>query len=321
MLRQFCLAQNIRALISEDLPKSLSAVKDAFVTAFDDDRRGSLINDILAFEDCMTYKNTATYTRLDDELYGLFQNRSTSQFPDRRVLMQQTCYHRGVQYAVFTHSKADSYVIFGSWPSREWRAGRITDIFVQTHHSEDDANVNIWAAIHEFVPLNNKDSSNDPFRKQCPQYYFPAGFGSNNHDSSSNAQGEVTNTDGASDDARPNRDRDRADAIGKLFYHTIFGPKRLVNVREIVCHCAHTALYVSDIQKMCCHIIPLDRVSLFFRPSVFHSTYTLIIGMSTAILVFTFLYLYTSTRNPYLFYLLFLSKIDVRDVRIALVFI
>lgn len=220
MLSKFCMAQDLRAFIADSLPDSMDEARDAFYDVFEDEKRGSLMNDILAFDQPLVmYNNTTKLSKLEDETHKLL--KSVSHSPDLvppRALRQRSITYRGVDFAIHTHSKANSFVVYGDISSNTWQAAKIVDILVQlqedTHVQEDT----VVVVVENFMRLTKVDADKDPYRKFA-----------------------------------------YSDVVGMLFYAKTSG-KVVLDIRNIVCHFAHTEMKFSDILEECIHALPLDRV-------------------------------------------------------------
>ena len=86
MLKRFCMAQNIRTLLSR-VPPELEDIGDIFAEAFDSDGRGTLQNEIGSHMDSeVIFTNFKRFSRLKPELYRLLS--CLSDVPSDRALMQ-----------------------------------------------------------------------------------------------------------------------------------------------------------------------------------------------------------------------------------------
>lgn len=164
-MKRFCMAQNIRALIVESIPDSMDDIKDAFIDVFEDDKRGSLMNDILACDDAIiSYTNTTTFSFLDDATYDMLKALpNVAEVGSRRALLQQSITFRGLRYSVHGHSKGDSYIVHGDLAG-VWYPARIEKIIVQTSTYTGACEDTVAIVVENFRSLENHDAIHDPFR-------------------------------------------------------------------------------------------------------------------------------------------------------------
>lgn len=167
MLTRFYMAQNIRALVLEKMPEGTAEVRRSFIETFDDDRRGTLINDVMSFDrDVITYQNSTRLSDLDDQLYGLLKSRHDLDYPSRRVFAQHNFWRLGAQYSARKWSKGESFVVVGSYPSGPWSPAQITDIFVLPSQGVPEGEARLFVAVTKFRSLADTDIARDPYRAQ-----------------------------------------------------------------------------------------------------------------------------------------------------------
>ncbi len=226
MLKQFCAGQNIRALMTGPVHEALQSLQTVFVEVFQGDNRGTLLNDICAFEDArkLQFKNHKVTTALDDETYRLLQHKlhsNASARPwallQRKALIQASISRLGVKFSTFENAPGDSYIIFGDLSNGLWSAGRISQIFVWGS-SDSPEHQSALFLTRKYVALNAADSKFDCYSKL--------------------SVGAFT---------------------GRLFYREFEDTPVLLGIDDIVCHFASTPVSLAKIQRKCVHVLPLDR--------------------------------------------------------------
>lgn len=235
MLERFCMAQNFRALIAGNMPESLDDLREAFLDVFDDEKRGSLINDILAFDDTsVAYGNINTLSELDEATYTMLAAMPELPLtPPWYAYQQQNITYRGVNFSVHRHSPGNSYVIHGDIGPGRWKAARIVQIVIQLQEETGSADGldTVVLVVENFDSLNVQDAENDPYR------LFPS-----------------------------------SGIVGRMFYNTASDVQMLA-IPDIVCHFAHTVIDDFDaIPKECIHALPLDRVCILQNEIVDETT-------------------------------------------------
>lgn len=225
MFNHFIAGQRIRARISDrtsqtgDVPQKL---REVFIKVFQNDSRGTFLNDLWSFDDDNQYKisKSASKHLLVIDIYKLLEQRlSGSQLKGtihpRPVFVLPNFVRRGVTFSTYIDSPGNSNVIFGE--KSRWFAGRITAIFLWPTTLADDANRIPCCVVEPLQPLTDVDALNDPYR------IFP----------------EMLS--------------------GKLFY-SIFGSPTVILAEDIICHFASTRFRSAESNVSITHVLPLDRV-------------------------------------------------------------
>ena len=208
------------------MKKNLPKIQRAFSTAFQNDARGTLLNDILAFEDGNTvkYGNTSKLTLLPSEQHTLLCGYPTSGImvnPTRHVFMQTSVQTLGMVFSTFRTSYGNSLVIYRhpeDHSSAPWKAGKIVSIFVSKQPTGDNRPMTSgpFFVVENYRPLSNTEAMYDCYRRY-------------------------------------------GDAGGRLF-HTEHNGSVLLLMRDIICHFARTTVDVPELGGDLMHVLPLARV-------------------------------------------------------------
>lgn len=221
MMRRLCNSQQIRASMAQ-LPPELEPLRRSFVMAFESDRRGTLQSESGGyFNNSISYSNWTVQERIPNRLYDLLRALNRDVVPSRTALFQTSFTFRRASYSTASTGRADSYIIFGEFPFGRWHAGQITDIMVQERSEGKGFKVHV--AIRHHRELTEADKQHDFYLAQ-----------------------------------------DRAGSIGdigRLFYKKKSRHTTLIDVKDIVCHCALNPIPLAKVSEMCVHIRPLYRVS------------------------------------------------------------
>jgi hypothetical protein len=151
MFNRFCEAQNLRALFcDEKLPPELRELIPEYKRVFEGDIRGTLVNDMLAYDEHSNSGHTEVtwserdLTPLSHSNYGLLQEWYATRVPNvelskiRPEAFQRTIIARtGETFATASASARDSLVFYRSH-NMERRYGRIHNIFSHTQRGEDN---------------------------------------------------------------------------------------------------------------------------------------------------------------------------------------
>ncbi|KAJ3553429.1 hypothetical protein NM688_g3618 [Phlebia brevispora] len=237
MLRRFCVAQNIRALMTtnvipaaveprEVVKNALEQLEQKFSNIFQgNDNRGTLLNDMWAAEKdaSIQFANTTVRTRLSGATYELLQQQLSHEVKRARVILrepvlkQHTVILRGVKFSTMGTSLGDSQVIFRSASNGQTSAGRICEIFLWEEKLKDGSTtMKPFLLVKPLQSLMEVDALQDMFRN-----YPWIG--------------------------------------GSLFYEAFESQPVLLRVEDIISHFAATP-YMSDfIRHACIHVLPLDR--------------------------------------------------------------
>ena len=191
--------------------KNLPKLQHAFSVAFQNDARGTLLNDMLAFEesDIFQYGNTSKTSLLPPEHLTLLLKYRTSGLPinpTRHVFMQTSVHTQSMTFSVSQTSHSNSLIIYrypGDRSSAPWRAGKIISIFVSKQLPGDGRSLMTgpFFIVSDYCALSNEEASHDWYRKY-------------------------------------------GDAGGRLF-HAVHGSSVLLSMRDIVCHFACTVITLS----------------------------------------------------------------------------
>ncbi len=169
MFERFCAGQSIRSRMTGNaMHKSMKPLQDLFRRFFGGDTRGTLMNDMWAFEkDLVDYSNHTDFTRLPDTIYDLLKQRlhrdreiSLTAILHTPVLVQRTVTCRGIKFSRFTTSLGDSQVIFGQYPSGDWSAGTISDIFMWPDTSGSETGETVltpFFVVERFASLSQEE--------------------------------------------------------------------------------------------------------------------------------------------------------------------
>ena len=135
-------------------------MRQAFTTIFDDETRGTLFNDILAFnlESDYTYKNHTKYSALPPHLQTILRS-DRLRLPSVKVLFQSTISRFGMSFSTHTTASGDSMVIIGT--VEKWSAARITDIFVTSPRPDKPGE--LYLAVEIYCPLSHKQAQHDKY--------------------------------------------------------------------------------------------------------------------------------------------------------------
>ena len=161
LLNKFCQAQNLRvAICRDDIQDSLRTMRQAFTAIFDDETRGTLFNDMLAFnlESEYTYKNHTEYSALPPHLQAIARSERL-QLPSIKVLFQSSISRFGVSFSTRTTASGDSMVIIGT--VEKWSAATITDIFVTSPRPGKPGE--LYVVVEIYCPLSHKQAQHDKF--------------------------------------------------------------------------------------------------------------------------------------------------------------
>jgi hypothetical protein len=226
MLNQFCVAQNLRSMICEKLPPDLSDIKDAFLSTFDDSTYGNLLHDTSLFSSWSTQYTSAQYQNTEtstklDDDLYLLL-KSAYQYAAPYALCQQSIIFQGLNFSTIQNSPRDSYVIHGDLSAGNWCASYITAIVVYLREHTGDKEDRVLVVLDSYEMLTAAEVVQDPFHRRWPDY---------------------------------------PDVVGRLFKKSISGRKTAADLRDVVCHYAHTPMTVPQISGECIHALPLDRVS------------------------------------------------------------
>jgi hypothetical protein len=226
MLNQFCVSQNLRSMICERLPQELSDVKDAFLSTFDDTTYGNLLYDTSLFPTSPAYHATMQYqntgTRTKLDDDLYLSLKSVYRLATQRGLLQNSITFQGLHLSTIQHSPCDSYVIHGEFPAGQWRASYITAIVVYLRKQTGDKEDRVLLMVDNYDTLSNTEAEADPFYRRWPDY---------------------------------------PDVVGRLFKRTVSNSRMVVDIRDVVCHYAHTPITVPRVPGEYIHALPLDRVS------------------------------------------------------------
>lgn len=227
MFEHFVAGQRIRARIADRaIPPTETdrLVRDTFTRVFQNENRGTLMNDLWSFDDKPpnTPDKSASKQVLLYDIYALAKERignnpPGARFPDEPVLIQPNLRYKGVTFSTYIDSPGNSNVVFGDYPGGAWSAGRISTIFFWPSKSPGTAITHIPLCVVEPLhALTEADARNDPYR------LF------------------------------------RGDIVGRLFYAS-FSSSVVLRFEDISCHFASTSFCsIGDIRLV--HVLPLDRV-------------------------------------------------------------
>ncbi|KAA1479800.1 hypothetical protein DENSPDRAFT_789577 [Dentipellis sp. KUC8613] len=245
MFERLCMGQRLRHIMNDaidSVSNALRALADSFNRRFNADKRGTRLNDILAFvepvqspaEDLSLHKDTLTRVEVELLRRHLESQATSGLAPDAfryATRVRHACqrhkkfHHRGASYSPWSSSPGDSYVVIGEDILGAWYAARIQGIFshTQTPHSETRV-VNTYFIIQRFKPLTIDEGSLDPYRA------FPI-------------------------------------AGGRLYHDTVESTLEFVTMKDILCHFAHTPFASKELGD-CVHVLPIDRVCYYskFKP-------------------------------------------------------
>ena len=224
IFERFCEGQNLRVCFDTDEIKSaLPKIQHAFSTAFQNDRRGTLLNDMFAFEsvDAIVYKNTSNSTPLPREYRDLLvRYRGTPRIGSSHyVYLQPSIQVHGMMFSPEQTSYGNSLVIYRptSHSTDRWHAGKIISIFLQKQRSGSVIGPP-FLVVRSFVPLGVDEAVHDHYRK----------FG---------------------------------DSGGRLFYDR-HGGIVMLSLEDVLCHFASTPMQVAAIKGDCIHVLPLSRADM-----------------------------------------------------------
>lgn len=163
MFERFCAGQNIRALMREGITTDdyITPLQTRFLDIFASDARGTLLNDLCAFESTqLTYGNHTRTTVLEPELDQLLCRTLVGQngcrTSKRRVLSQRSVTLQGTTYSCSDVSQGDSQIVYGNYPRGPWRAGQISKIFVHRGHA--------YFVVLQFRELSPEHQGYDHYR-------------------------------------------------------------------------------------------------------------------------------------------------------------
>lgn len=226
MFNTFIVGQQLRAGIVDRTWSQgdvQARLRDAFLATFESDRRGTLLNDIWAFDDeaAPTPDAHSTSSTLTEDIYALLQNRlngpsSQHRYFRQTVLVQPTITKNGVTFSTFRNSPGNSHVVYGPFSDGRWSAGRIVAIFFWPHTDSESI---ACLVVEPFRELEDAETRYDPYR------LF------------------------------------HANASGKLF-HASFERPIVLLIQDIVCHFASTPYHITQLGTDVIHALPLDRVSI-----------------------------------------------------------
>ncbi|KAL6303846.1 hypothetical protein BKA93DRAFT_734280 [Sparassis latifolia] len=240
MLRRFCMRQNLRSLFNpESLPQSISSIIAPFISSFQSEHRGTLLQDMLAFEDPLgdpdldndeLEKETRDFSRLGDQEWNALQSWFAGHnfirpHINRYVVRNKKLEVQDDIYKPVTTSRGDSYIVFQRADDADWRAGRVVDIFTHSYRQENIDVRRNFLLVEEYIALEIRHIQFDPYRK------FPF-------------------------------------VGGRLFYDKVRDQLIVLEVDEITCHFAHTRRTTPSIDIDCVHVLPLNKVSSYLFPSV-----------------------------------------------------
>ncbi|KAJ3529757.1 hypothetical protein NM688_g7809 [Phlebia brevispora] len=238
MLRRFCVAQNIRALMSnkiiptalepdEVIKHTLEKLEQSYSNVFQGkDGRGTLLNDMWAAERdaSIKYNNTTVRTRLSGAVYKLLQRRLSYETKKERIILhepvlkQRTITLRGISFSTMGTSLGDSQVVFRNASNGQPLAGRISEIFLWEEKPKDGSkSLKPFFLVNLLRPLTEADALHDAFRN------YSSWIG------------------------------------GSLFYEEFEPQEQLFGIEDVVSHFASTPYTPDSIQRACVHVLPLDR--------------------------------------------------------------
>ena len=228
IFERFCEGQNLRAqFATDDMKKNLPKIQRAFSAAFQNDARGTLLNDMLAFEDSdkVKYGNTSKTSLLPPEHHALVLGYSTSGIPvnpTRHVFMQTSIQTQGMAFSTSKTSYGNSLVVYrhpDGCLSAPWRAGKIVSIFVCKQPLGDNRSMmsGPFFVVENYTPLSDAEASHDCYRRY-------------------------------------------GDSGGRLFYPVHDGVV-LLSIKDIICHFACTTVSIPKLKGDLIHVLPLARVS------------------------------------------------------------
>lgn len=230
MFNNFCAGQELRALMSsKTLPEPIvKQLVPAFQQSFGVRNRGTLLNDMLAFnEKDADIQNSTRLTRLKRGM----ENRLREKLRHRgligdgphsalgeEVLLQRSITRRGVRFCPKSVSLGDSQVVFGDLPNGRWGAGNIKEIVVWPRRNAGQVEYYTFFIVEELLPLSSQHAGYDTYRA----YHTLAGM---------------------------------------LWYKRT--TESLIAFDDVVCHYACTPRPAGQfsIPHDCVHVLPLDRVS------------------------------------------------------------
>ncbi|GBE86757.1 hypothetical protein SCP_0906380 [Sparassis crispa] len=231
MLRRFCMRQNLRSLFNpESLPQSISSIIAPFISSFQSEHRGTLLQDMLAFEDPLgdpdldndeLEEETRDFSRLGDQEWNALQSWFAGHnfirpHINRYVVRNKKLEVQDDIYKPVTTSRGDSYIVFQCADDADWRAGRVVDIFTHSYRQENIDVRRNFLLVEEYIALEIRHIQFDPYRK------FPF-------------------------------------VGGRLFYDKVRDQLIVLEVDEITCHFAHTRRTTPSIDIDCVHVLPLNK--------------------------------------------------------------
>lgn len=167
MFNHFIAGQRIRAGISDrtsqdkGIPKKL---REVFIKVFNNDSRGTLLNDMWSFheESQYTLPKSATKSFLIADIYHLLQDRLPTPVFPCPVFVRPNFIHKGVTFSTYMDSPGNSNIIFSY--STGWSAGRIIAIFLWPSGSENESALMPCCVVEPMHQLTDVDASSDPYR-------------------------------------------------------------------------------------------------------------------------------------------------------------
>lgn len=209
----------------------MQSLLPSFLRSFRSDRRGTLLNDILAFQSpsqniiAETNKFEAPAREnitLSDTVYRQLcqwvtrQNGSSIRYINRFAVPLTAITDSDLSYKISDSSPGDSNVVFTD-EAGDWRAGSICQIFKHTRMQEGDRVTETFLVINEYLPLSPSHSRGDPYRK------FPI-------------------------------------AGGRLFYSQFTSLPIILTIADVKCHAVVTSRSLPGTSIECVHVLPLDKV-------------------------------------------------------------
>ncbi len=250
MFRQFCIGQNLRAMMSSDgMSEALETRKDSFSKIFQNDKRGTLYNDALSFESAdgaVKLSNVSRTEYLDAKTIKLLRDcveshPSISGFSVdlfSPVLQQTSVTFQGQTFSPTSTAVGNSHIIYtvhvdadvnakkgnikakkGDLKAKKWCPGRIVTIFhLQGSPALASAQATFFV-VEPYESLTKEERIHDKYSE-----YSAAGAG------------------------------------GTLYYNSVSPRHWVVPLRDIVCHFAATPITVPDISRPCLHVLTLNHV-------------------------------------------------------------
>lgn len=231
MFERLCMAQRLRALIQQhSLPTSLAKLIQAFRKRYNLLPRGTLLNDVLAFETpvddtIIPSSQVAMLSQpilLDPDVRSMLQQhyestlRISSQVP-AAAFSQRAYVMGGVTYNPAYWSPRNSNVAIGTDIPRDWAACRIENILVHTLGSSSSSEATrTFFVVRRYKELDQEDCRHDTYR----------GF-------------QI--------------------AGGRAYYADLQEHVELIEPSRILCHFALTPITLPNVQQKCIHALPLDR--------------------------------------------------------------